>query len=46
MTIGIFLGLFVLVVATISLFWAEELCQGFISGLFIIFGVLMIVFAK
>lgn len=46
MTMGIFLGFFVIIVAILSLFFAEEWYQYVSSILFIVIGVLMIVFTK
>ena len=46
MTMGVFLGFFVVIVALLSLFFAEEWYQYVSSTLFIVLGVLMIVFTK
>ena len=46
MTIEIFLGFFVIIVALTSLFFAEEWYQYVASILFILVGVLMIIFTK
>ena len=46
MTIGIFLGFFVIIVALTSLFFAEEWYEYVSSILFIVIGVLMIIFTK
>ena len=43
---GIFLGFFVIIVALLSLFFAEEWYQDGSSRLFIVIGVLMIIFTK
>ena len=43
---GIFLGFFVIIVALLSLFFAEEWYQYVSSILFIVIGVLMIIFTK